>query len=145
MVGDPGVSAPADLRDRVRITGRVPFGVMLDHLSACDVLVLPMTDSVANRGRWPSKINEYVAVGRPTVVCDVGDVADLVRDHDIGSVVQPDADDFACGIDELLEDPHEASAKGDRARALALGAYSQDATGERLEQFYWDVIDGRIA
>jgi glycosyltransferase involved in cell wall biosynthesis len=142
MVGHSGAVVPADLRDRVHLTGRVPFGQMLLHLAACDVLALPMTDSVANRGRWPSKINEYVAVGRPTVVSDVGDVADLVRERDIGLVVEPDPSDFAARLDELLADPARATAMGDRARDLARGEYSQDAVGAKLEQFYLDIIDG---
>lgn len=140
LVGESGVEPPADLGDRVRALGRLPFDAMLDHLSAADVLVLPLSDSVANRGRWPSKINEYVAVGRPSVVCDVGDVADLVRDHDIGLVVRPEAGAFAAAVDELLADPARAAAMGDRARELALGEYSQDAVGEKLERFYFQVL-----
>jgi glycosyltransferase involved in cell wall biosynthesis len=142
LVGESGVEVPGDLGDRVRALGRLPFGEMLDHLSACDVLVLPMTDSVANRGRWPSKINEYVAVGRPTVVCDVGDVADLVGDHDIGVVVAPRPAELAGGIDELLGDSDRAAAMGKRARELALHEYSQDAVAEKLEAYYLKVIDG---
>ena len=140
LVGESGVEVPLDLQDRVRALGRLPFDAMLDHLSAANVLVLPLSDSVANRGRWPSKINEYVAVGRPSVVCDVGDVADLVRDHDIGLVVPPRPDEFAAAIDELLAEPDRAAAMGDRARELALGDYSQDAVGEKLESYYFDVL-----
>ena len=140
MVGDPGVEAPDDLASRVDVLGRVPFGTMLDHLSACDTLVLPMTDSTANRGRWPSKINEYVAVGRPTVACAVGDVASLISDHDIGLLCAPEADEFAAQIDALLDDPARASVMGENARNLALNEYSQDAVAERLERYYLDVL-----
>lgn len=141
MVGDPGVAAPPDLVDRVHILGRVPFGEMLDHLSACDVLVLPMTDSIANRGRWPSKINEYVAVGRPTVACAVGDVASFISDHGIGSLCAPEAGDFAAQVRQLLDDPSLASAMGGRARELAMTEYSQDAVAARLERYYFDVLE----
>src|SRR5690606_37377485 len=84
MVGDPGCRIDPSVADRVTVTGRLPFDEMLDHLSACDVLALPLSDTVANRGRWPSKVNEYVAVGRPVVACGVGDVAGLLHDHGIG-------------------------------------------------------------
>ena len=142
MVGDPGVEVPDDLVGRVDVLGRVPFGTMLDHLSACDALVLPMTDSTANRGRWPSKINEYVAVGRPTVACAVGDVASLISDHDIGLLCAPEAAEFAGQIDALLDDPARASKMGENARNLALNEYSQDAVAERLEHYYLEVLQG---
>lgn len=145
MVGDPGCRVPADLRSRVSITGRLSFEDMLDYLSACDVLALPLSDTIANRGRWPSKVNEYVAVGRPTVACDVGDVADLLRDNDIGLLVPPDAGEFAAAVDELLEDEHRATEMGDRARNVARTSYSQDAIAGKLEDFYQKIIAARAA
>lgn len=140
MVGDPGCRVPEDIGNRVSITGRLPFERMVDHLSACNVLALPLTDSIANRGRWPSKVNEYVAVGRPTVACDVGDVADLLRDNEIGLLVPPEAAEFAASIDELLADPVRAQKMGDRAREIARTAYSQEAVADRLEAFYRKTI-----
>ena len=140
MVGDPGCKISDAVKDRVTVTGRLPFEDMLDYLSACDVLTLPLSDTIANRGRWPSKINECVAVGRPTVACDVGDVANLLRDNDIGLLVKPEADDFAARIDELLSDPARAEAMGDRAREIARTTYSQDAIADKLEDFYEKTI-----
>lgn len=145
MVGDPGCRVPDAMRDRVTVTGRLPFDDMLDYLSGCDVLALPLSDTIANRGRWPSKINEYVAVGRPTVACDVGDVAGLLRDNDIGLLVRPDAVDFAARIDELLDAPARAEAMGNRAREVARTTYSQDAIADKLEAFYRNTVAARAA
>ncbi|CAN5294732.1 glycosyltransferase [soil metagenome] len=140
MVGEPGCRVPRAVEDRVRITGRVSFSEMLDFLSACDVVALPLSDTIANRGRWPSKVNEFVSVGRPTVACDVGDVADLLRDNQIGLLVKPDPADFAAKIDSLLADPARAQAMGDRAREVARTTYSQDAAGHKLERFYYRTL-----
>ncbi len=145
MVGDPGCRVPESLRARVTITGRLSFDKMLDFLSACNVLALPLSDTIANRGRWPSKVNEYVAVGRPTVACDVGDVANLLRDHDIGLLVRPEARAFAHRIDELLADAERARVMGERAREVACGAYSQDSIADRLETFYRKTIAAKAA
>jgi glycosyltransferase involved in cell wall biosynthesis len=143
MVGESGATVPADLADRVDQLGRLPFGEMLDQLSACDALVLPLTDSIANRGRWPSKINEYVAVGRPTIACAVGDITELVRDHRIGLVCEPRPDEFAAAIDQVLADRTEREAMGRRARELALAEYSQDQVAARLERYYFEVLERR--
>lgn len=145
MVGDPGCRVPDSIEARVTITGRLPFDKMVDHLSACNVLALPLSDTIANRGRWPSKINEYVAVGRPTVACDVGDVAMLLRENDIGLLVRPDSGEFAARIDELLGDPARAMAMGDRARDVARTTYSQEAVADKLEKFYRDTIAAHAA
>jgi len=143
MVGEPGCDIPDHVSDRVTVTGRLPFDEMLDYLSACDVLALPLSDTIANRGRWPSKVNEYVAVGRPTVSCDVGDVANLLRDNDIGLLVKPEPTEFAARIDELLDDPQRAREMGDRAREVAQTTYSQETIADKLEEFYGKFIAAR--
>jgi glycosyltransferase involved in cell wall biosynthesis len=140
MVGDPGCRMDERLRQRVTVTGRLPFDDMLDYLSACDVLALPLSDTVANRGRWPSKINEYLAVGRPVVACDVGDVAHLLRDHRIGLLVKPEAGEFAARVDDLLLDSTRARAMGERARKVAQTSYSQEAIADKLENFYFGLV-----
>ncbi len=145
MVGDPGCEIPESVSHRVTVTGRVPFDSMLDHLSACDVLALPLSDTIANRGRWPSKMNEYVAVGRPTVACDVGDVANLLRENEIGLLVSPDAAEFALRIDELLDDTARAEAMGETARTIARTTYSQEAIADKLEEFYRKTIAAMTA
>jgi glycosyltransferase involved in cell wall biosynthesis len=145
MVGEPGCQVAEAVQSRVSITGRLPFDKMLDYLSACDVLALPLSDTIANRGRWPSKVNEYVAVGRPTVACDVGDVADLLRNGEIGLLVRPDAEEFAARLSELLEDPIRAHEMGKRAREVARTTYSQDAIAALLEEFYLKTIAARAA
>jgi glycosyltransferase involved in cell wall biosynthesis len=145
MVGDPGCRVPGSMKPRVIVTGRLSFDKMLDHLSACNVLVLPLSDTITNRGRWPSKVNEYVAVGRPTVACSVGDVADLMRDNEIGLLVRPDPAEFAARIDELLANPVRSAIMGDRARQVALTTYSQDAVADKLEDFYLRTIAARAA
>jgi len=143
MVGDPGCKVHDAVDNRVIVTGRLPFEDMLDYLSACDVLALPLSDTIANRGRWPSKMNEYVAVGRPTVACDVGDVANLLRENAIGLLVKPEPVDFAARLDELLGDPATAEAMGDRAREIAHTTYSQEAIADKLEKYYCKIIAAR--
>jgi glycosyltransferase involved in cell wall biosynthesis len=142
MVGDAEVPVDPAVAGRVIRTGRVPFGKMLDYLSACDVLALPLSDTIANRGRWPSKINEYVCVGRPTVACDVGDIASFLRDEGAGLVVEPSAAGLADGLGALLRDPGRARAIGERAREVARTTYSQEAVGRKLEAFYVQTLAG---
>jgi glycosyltransferase involved in cell wall biosynthesis len=144
MVGEPGCDIPESIANRVTVTGRVPFDSMLDYLSACDLLALPLSDTIANRGRWPSKINEYVVVGRPTVACDVGDVANLLRENEIGVLVAPNATDFASAIDDLLSDTARAEAMGDTAREIARTTYSQEAIADKLEEFYTRIIAAKV-
>lgn len=138
MVGNFKAELDPELENAGRIvrTGHVPFEGMLDHLSACDTLVLPLTDSVANRGRWPSKINDYLALGRPVVSCAVGDLVDLFENEEIGRLTSAEAAAFAKGIDGVLADPSAAEQMGENARQLAEQGLSTRSVSEKLEAFY---------
>ena len=59
------------------------------YLSAGDVAVLPMVDSLANRSRFPHKIGDYLACGLPVAVTDVGEYPALLKQEGLGVVAAP--------------------------------------------------------
>ena len=86
LIGNTNIAVPADLAESgaVRVTGGLTYEFLQVWIASCDAMLLPMIDSVANRGRWPSKLNDYLAAGRPVVCSRVGDVASLVEDGACG-------------------------------------------------------------
>src|SRR5690606_18733458 len=53
-------------------TGFVTDAALWQWLAAADVGVVPLRDSIANRARWPGKINAYWSAQLPVVLPDVG-------------------------------------------------------------------------
>ncbi len=133
------VAAP----EAIRRTGHISYDEINCYLSACDVCWLPLRDSGANRGRYPLKINDYMAVGRPVVATAVGDVADLVRRGEFGLLASDQPDDLAHQVLTLLRDPPRRAVMGRRARRLAEAEFTWDQIGGKLERFYQQVLEGR--
>lgn len=137
---------PADLRARVAAphaviqTGYVADHLLNDYLGACDLCWLPFCDSNANRGRWPMKLNDYMAVGRPTVATAVGDVATLLRREPIGLLADPDPQALATQTLRLLDDPELRRAQGRHARRLALTRFSWAALAAEVEALYQEIV-----
>jgi glycosyltransferase involved in cell wall biosynthesis len=129
----------------VRRTGRIRYDEINQYLGACDVCWLPMRDSEANRGRYPLKINDYMAVGRPVVVTEVGDVADLVRRGEFGLLAADQPDDLANQVLTLLRDPARRETMGQRARRLAEDEFTWDRIGGRVEEFYHQILHGPLS
>jgi glycosyltransferase involved in cell wall biosynthesis len=120
---------------------RISFDQVGLYLSACDAVVLAMRCSVSNIARWPSKINDYLAAGRPIVATNVGEVERLFQ-HGVGRLAKDDARSLADGIVYLARHRAEAEQFGKQGRALAEGELNWSNLAKRLEEFYERVHSG---
>jgi glycosyltransferase involved in cell wall biosynthesis len=131
-----------DRPESVIRTGWVGKEEMFQYLAGCDLCWLPMCDSGTNRGRWPGKLNDYMAVGRPTVATAVGDQAELIPQHQLGLVTRDDPGDLAAGVVELLSDQNRRDEIGRTARRVAEDVLSWERATDDLEAFYQRVLTG---
>lgn len=116
--------------------GFVPRDKLSDYLGACDLLVLPMADTIANRGRWPSKVNDYFSSGRPTVSTPVGDVQFVLTGRSVGALGQVEDSSFASVCQTLIDDPQKRTEMGLNARRLAENDLSWYRLGDLLLNVY---------
>lgn len=138
LIGNTKAEVPTE-KDIIR-TGFVSDEDKLSWLAACDVLLLPQSDTLANRARWPSKINDYLAAGRPVVATAVGDVETWFTRADIGMVASADPGAFARAVLELARDEARRRGCGEAARRLAETELSWESIAGRLRGFYNRVL-----
>lgn len=124
-------------------TGNLRYDKLDLYLSACDICWLPLRDSVANRGRWPLKLNDYMAVGRPIVATSVGDMTTFLREYPIGLLAKDEPQDLAAKALALLGDNRQREQMGQYARHLAETVFAWDHLAERLDSFYREVLEGK--
>jgi glycosyltransferase involved in cell wall biosynthesis len=144
LLGDAVVAVAGDGPLRAELEAAAPGVRWLGHrddvadlLAAADVVVLPSV--------WEARsltAQEAMRAGRPLVATAVGGLPDLVAD---GAVLVPAGDAAALGaaVRRLLDQPAEAAALGERARAVAGGWPDEDATVEHLLQVYAEVAERR--
>ncbi len=130
-----------DAPEAVIRTGRVRYDEIAHYLSASDVCWLPLSDSGANRGRWPLKLNDYIAVGRPIVASAVGDLADFLEQHPIGLLSGDEPQDMADKMLDLLAHPQRREEMGRQARQLAESAFTWHHLTGPLESFYRQILE----
>src|SRR3954447_5201851 len=132
----PGDAGRADV-PAVLDTGPVPPDEVEWWVAASDVALVPYFDTPFNRARWPIKLGDYMAAGRPVVACDVGELGRVVREHEIGLLANADMSGFGELVLELLRDPARASEIGARARHVAEEHYDWRVLAQRLEAFLY--------
>lgn len=128
-----------EVRDRVIVTGSISYEDLQDYVAACDVMWLPLRDTIANRGRWPSKIGDYLAAGRPVAACAVGDLKNLFSGDLIGVLSRDDPRDLAETTLSLLARP-DLDELGYNARRVAEKELSWDILTDKLEALYLDIL-----
>lgn len=138
MIGNPKTDLDGP---SVTKTGFVARDELVSYLAACDVLLLPMKNTIASRGRWPSKLNDYMAAGRPVAATAVGDSSVLFGEDGIGVATPDDPESFATGVTSLLNDAERRRRMGERARSVAERDFAWPALTQRLEAYYQSVID----
>ena len=125
---------------RVSALGFVSREVLSLWLAAADLCVIPLTDTPNNRGRWPGRLNDYLAAGKPIVMPRVGDAAELVEATGAGWTCDANAQSMARFMLAALRDPAAREAAGAKARALAAGPLAWPVLAERMESAYRTVL-----
>ena len=124
------------LGNHLILPGFVPQEELSWYLAAADVFLIGLTRNTYNEARWPSKLGEYLAAGRPVIGSNVGDTHQVIADGEAGFVVDDDPRDIQEKLSLILTDMPLATTLGRNARRVAEEklAYSQMAI--RLENFY---------
>lgn len=121
-------------------TGFVSHDKLVKYLGACDLMMLPLKDTIASRGRWPSKINDYLAAGKPIVATAVGDMKELFLKHEIGIATTDDPVLLAQATKRLLMDEALMSQIGKNSRRVAETELSWQILADRLETHYMKTL-----
>lgn len=144
LIGDgarrPATEALVDrlaLRGECVFTGLVPQSEGPRYLACCDVLVaptLPNADGSEFFGS-PTKVFEYLAMGRPVVASRLGQIAEVIEHGRTGWLVAPgDAGALADGIERVAGSAALAAALGSEAREAVLARHSWRAHARRIAQ-----------
>jgi len=111
------------------------------YMASADLFLLPLRDTEGNRSRWPNKIGDYMASGRPIVASQVGEIVSIMKTNNIGMLVQNNINEIATNTEWLLNNPELADEMGSNARALAETEYSWSSLAEQLESFYSSLLN----
>ncbi len=116
--------------------GRIPHAEVPGFLASCDILVVPRPDDPICRISFPSKIIEYMAMGKPVLASNVGDVGKIVKTGENGVLYSPgDETQFLEAI-EVLSSPVCRFAIGLSARKTIVDTY----TNTNTQNFFYSLV-----
>jgi glycosyltransferase involved in cell wall biosynthesis len=114
----------------------------LGEVLACgDAMLLPYTNRPINLGRYPNKLGDYLAAGRPVITNPTGDLGRFVAVEGVGLVVEEDGEAFAEAAELLAGDAVLGAAIGRRARQVAEDCFSWRLRAQELDRVYRRILE----
>ena len=112
------------------------------EISACQVGVMPLLDSMWERGKCGYKLVQYMACGLPVVASDVGVNSEIVMDGDNGFLASSSAE-WLEALSKLLKSSTLRAQMGAAGRRKIENSYCLQKTGPRLAGLLNSVVKGR--
>lgn len=127
------------LSDGALELGPVPWREIPSYLALADAFVQPGPPDDFNRYRLPSKLPEFLAMGRPVILphCNIGN--DLTHGQNALLLERGDAMEIVARVEELLADRELAARLGRGSRQFAVEQLSWEANAAGLAAFLREV------
>lgn len=106
-------------------------------LASCDILVVPRPANEVNRLSFPSKLIEYMAMGKPVVASRTSDAHRVITDGTDGLLYDPGDEEGLANAIRALKDPSVR----ERIGAAAAETVSRSFTWERQVSIIADFIN----
>ncbi len=134
----------ADLTDRVRLIGPLPYARAMAEVAAGDIGLCLFEPSPNNETSLPNKILEYMRAGLPVVASDFRKWREYVTATGAGLQVDPtSAAQVADAVEWILQHPDDGRRMGCAGRRAVEEAYCWEREEDKLLDFYRSLGTGR--
>jgi glycosyltransferase involved in cell wall biosynthesis len=127
---------------RVELQPRARVG---DYVGLADVLVQPGRSDPFNDYRFPSKLPEFFATGRPVILPNANIGRYLRNEEECILLDNGDALEIAAAVERLLADPELRDRVGRGGRAFASANFSWRRSAQRLKLLYERALEPRAS
>lgn len=119
------------------LLGKKEFDKLAIYINEFDVCIIPYNKTEYTRTVYPTKLNEYHAMGKPVVSTDLPEILNFNRENDNLVLVAKSRDEFMECIQKALKD------KDDSVRAKRISSARNNCWINRIEEMS-DLIERTI-
>jgi len=125
------------VKENVIFTGWVDFKYVPTYIHISGVCLVPHRSNGHTETTIPHKIFQYMLMGKPIIVTDVGPLALVAKFADSGIVVPSGGyDEMAEAVIKLYENPELAKAFGNNGRKTVMAGLNWETDAENLCELY---------
>lgn len=129
------------LQSSVVFVGQLPQAQALQYVREADVCVSPFFPTAILRSTSPTKLVEYMAMGKAVVANDHPEQRRVIEESGAGYCVPYEEQPFADAIVKLLKDPQAAQSMGRRGRRYVLEHRTYGTIAAAVEKQLLDITE----
>lgn len=118
--------------DGVQLIKRVPHEKVANFLAECDILVVPRINSVINDVSFPSKLIEFMAMGKPVIGSRTSDIHRVITHGLDGLLFDPENSEELIECIVSLKNKKRRDSLGQEAYNTVCRVYTWDKQGDCL-------------
>jgi glycosyltransferase involved in cell wall biosynthesis len=123
--------------------GQLPQAQALKYVREADVCTSPFYPTPVLQSTSPTKLVEYMAMGKAVVANDHPEQKRVIEESGAGLCVPWIEQPFAAAIVQLLQDPGMAQLMGQRGRRYAIEHRAYGVIADTVEKRMLDIVEGR--
>lgn len=127
----------------VHLVGAQPHAALAGYIRAFDACIVPYAQNAYTATVVPTKLNEYLALGKPVVATELPSVSAFEAEHGVLRVTPNDPEAFVAALREALAEEPSAAVQAHR-RGVA-GRSDWGARLEAMSAIVEQVTTGRAA
>ena len=129
------VSKLYNLNDRIIIEGQIDSDKVPDIINKSKLMVSSQPNTMRAQGGFPTKLGEYVVMGVPTLICDVGENSKYITNEDCYFVEPNNIESYASQMKYILNNYEDALKVARHGRDTIITKYSSISAGRRIIKF----------
>lgn len=111
----------------------------VESIASANVGVMPLTDSLWEKGKCGYKLIQYMACRLPVVASPIGVNTEIVEEG-VNGFLAADTTDWVTALERLLTQPDLAAKLGQAGRQKVENEYCLQITAPKLEQFFTKIV-----
>jgi glycosyltransferase involved in cell wall biosynthesis len=125
---------------RLDIVGFVSDAQLWNYCTKADALLMPMWDDDRSITRFPTKLGQYLASGRPIITARVGEVKHFLSDETAMFYLPGDANSLAHSLDSVLSDPPLGEKLATRATEVVLPRVDYRSNAQQICKWFCQIF-----
>jgi glycosyltransferase involved in cell wall biosynthesis len=124
------------LQEKILLKTKLPFKKLIEEYQEALALLIPLRTTSQDAARFPHKIGEYIATGRPIITGNVGEI----NYYFFGKENAYIADEFTIAayarlMENVVSNKNAANLIGERGRKLGEQTFHYSSYGSKISNF----------